>query len=140
MLITYLGFWRARKAQGLESDQLPYTAPLTPWAPIVSLSIGIIALIFVGFDVFSPTFSVRGFITSYFGLIFSIVMFGVGYCLLHFRGRPAGFVDPKEADLWSGKAEVDAECRHWEEGGIEENEKARLAEMSVMRRTWERMW
>jgi yeast amino acid transporter len=140
MLITYLGFWRARKAQGLESDQLPYTAPLTPWAPIVSLSIGIIALIFVGFDVFSPTFSVRGFITSYFGLIFSIVMFGVGYGLLHFRGRPAGFVDPKEADLWSGKAEVDAECRHWEEGGIEENEKARLAEMSVMRRTWERMW
>jgi amino acid transporter len=42
--------------------------------------------------------------------------------------------------LWSGKAEVDAECRHWEEGGIAENEKARLAQLPFMRRTWEKMW
>ncbi|KAH6695092.1 proline-specific permease [Plectosphaerella plurivora] len=139
MLITYMGFWRARKAQGLESSQLPYVAPLTPWAPMVSLAVGLIALIFVGFDVFSP-FSVRGFVTSYFGLIFSIVMFGVGRLLFHFRGRPSGFVNPAEADLWSGWAEANAECAHWEEGGIEENEKKRLAEMSFAKRTWERMW
>lgn len=135
-----MGFYRAKKAQGLSDDLLPYVAPLTPWSPLMSLTIGILALVFVGFDVFSPEFSVRGFVTSYFGLIFAIVMFGVGRVLFRLQGRSSEFVDPKEADLWSGKAECDAECRHWEEGGIEENEKARLAEMSALRRAWERCW
>ena len=51
-----------------------------------------------------------------------------------------GVVNPKNADLITGKAEIDEECRQWEEGGIEEVEKARLAEMNWARRTWERMW
>ncbi|KAF3353196.1 hypothetical protein VDGD_07108 [Verticillium dahliae] len=139
MLVTYLGFYRARKAQGLADQYLPYVAPLTPYAPVVSLLCGCTALVFVGFDVFSP-FSIRGFVTSYFALLWAAVMFGVGRFLVWKRGGKMGFIAAKDADLVSGKDEIDEECRHWEEGGIEEVEKARLAEMSVGRRTWERMW
>lgn len=138
MVLVYMGFYRARKAQGLTNDMLPYAAPLTPYAPICSLTVGCLALIFVGFDVFSP-FTVRGFVTSYFGLLFAVVMFLVGRVKYHFEGR-GGFVDPKEADLWGGKREIDEECRQWEEGGLEENEKARLAKMNIIHRAWERMW
>ncbi|TEA14662.1 putative proline-specific permease put4 [Colletotrichum sidae] len=134
MLITYMGFYRARVAQNFPPETLPYLAPLTPWFPALALVLGVLALIFVGFDNFYP-FSVRGFITSYFGLIFGIFTFVIWKVLKKTR-----FVQPKEADLVSGKAEIDAECRHWEEGGIEEVERARLAEMSVLRRTWEKMW
>ncbi|KAJ0164667.1 hypothetical protein CTA2_486, partial [Colletotrichum tanaceti] len=112
----------------------PYLAPWTPYFPGLALLLGVLALIFVGFDNFYP-FNVRGFITSYFGLFFGVFMFGVWKVL-----KRTSFVQPKEADLISGKAEVDAECRHWEEGGIEEVERQRLAQMSVLRRTWEKMW
>lgn len=138
MLITYLGFYRARKAQGLTNDQLPYAAPFTPWAPIAALTVGCLTLFFVGFDIFSP-FDVRGFVTSYFALFFAAFMFGVGKIKYWREGR-GGFVDPKEADLIGGKAEIDEECRHWEDGGINEVEKARLAELNWLRRSWERMW
>ncbi|KAL0942091.1 proline-specific permease put4 [Colletotrichum truncatum] len=134
MLITYMGFYRARVAQNFPPSTLPYVAPLTPYFPCLAMALGFLALIFVGFDNFHP-FSVRGFITSYFGFIFGIFTFVVWKVLKRTR-----FVQPKEADLLSGKAEVDAECRHWEEGGIEEVERARLAEMPFVRRCWERMW
>ncbi|KAK1477059.1 amino acid permease [Colletotrichum abscissum] len=114
MLITYMGFYRARMAQNFPPETLPYLSPWTPYFPGLALLLGILALIFVGFDNFYP-FSVRGFITSYFGLIFGVVTFLIWKVLKRTR-----FVHPKEADLISGKAEVDAECRHWEEGGIEE--------------------
>ncbi|KAK1963291.1 amino acid permease [Colletotrichum sublineola] len=134
MLITYMGFYRARVAQNFPPETLPYLAPLTPYFPALALLLGILALIFVGFDNFYP-FSVRGFITAYFGLAFGIFTFVVWKVL-----KKTKFVQPKEADLISGKAEVDAECRHWEEGGIEEVERQRLSEMSVLRRTWEKIW
>ncbi|KAF2013488.1 lysine-specific permease [Aaosphaeria arxii CBS 175.79] len=138
MLITYLCWWRARKAQGLTNDMLIYAAPLTPWAPMVALVFGCCALLFVGFDVFKP-FSVRGFVTSYFAIAFCLFMFLVGR-IKYWREGKGGFVSPKTADLYTGKAEIDAECRHWEEGGIENVERARLAEMPFWRRQWEKIW
>ncbi|KAG7118492.1 hypothetical protein HYQ44_005635 [Verticillium longisporum] len=72
------------------------------------------------------------------GNVFGLLTFAIGSHLQ--RGGKMGFIAAKDADLVSGKDEIDEECRHWEEGGIEEVEKARLAEMSVGRRTWERMW
>lgn len=138
MLVTYLFWWRARKVQGLTGDMLPYAAPLTPWAPAFALLLGCLALLFVGFDVFEP-FDVRGFITSYFALMFAAVMYVVGR-VKYWREGKGGLVNPKDADLYSGKAEIDAECSHWEEGGIENVEKARLAELPFMRRQWEKIW
>lgn len=138
MVLTYNGVYRARKAQGLPKETLTYYAPFAPWSAILALTIGCLALLFVGVDIFEP-FDLRGFITSYFPLVFASFMFVVGK-IKYWKENRGGFVDPKKADLFSGKAEVDAECRHWEEGGLQESEKARLAEISFMRRTWERMW
>lgn len=50
------------------------------------------------------------------------------------------FVAPEEADLVSGKAECDEECRIWEEGGLEENVRKRLEGMGYLRRKWETIW
>ena len=137
MVLTFLCWYRARKAQGLTDDMLPYTAPLTPWAPMLALLIGTVTLIFVGFDIFEP-FDIRGFFVSYFPIIFSAVMFIIGKIKYRREGR--GWVNPRTADLISGKAEVDAECRIWEDGGILENEQARLAQLNFVRRCWERIW
>lgn len=140
MLITYMGFWRARQAQGLTDEHFYYVAPYTPWSPIVSLVMGSVALFFVGFDVFSP-WDTRGFITSYFALFFAFFMFLVGKIKYMLEGRCGyGFVKPSEADFHSGMAEINAECSQWEEGGLEETEKARLAEMPFWRRVWEKTW
>lgn len=134
MLVTFVGWYRARKAQGLAEESLHYLAPLTPWCAYFALVLGCLALLFIGFDTFSP-FSTQGFVTSYFCLPYSAVLF-VGWKLI----KRTSFADPKTADLTSGKQEVDAECRHWEEGGIEENWKKALSEMSVGRRAWESIW
>lgn len=68
-------------------------------------------------------------------------MFLVGKIKYMLEGRCGyGFVKPAEADLHSGMAEINAECRQWEEGGLEETEKARLAEMPFWRRVWEKTW
>lgn len=138
MLITYICWDRACKAQGLTREQLPYKAPFAPYTAYWALGLSCIMLLFIGYDKFSP-FKVRGFITSYFAIPFTLVVLGAG-CLKYWKEGRKLWIGPREADLWSGKAEVDAECRHWEEGGIEENEKARLAELPFVQRVWERMW
>lgn len=134
MLVAFLGFHRARRAQGLADAALPYVAPLAPYSAWLALLLGVLALIFVGYASFVP-FDVRSFITSYFGFAFGIFMY-VFWKLF----KRTSLVRPDEADLVSGKKEVDEECRHWEEGGIEEVEKERLAQMGLARRFWEKLW
>lgn len=134
MLWTYIGWYNACKAQGVDKSKLPYRAPLAPYSAWLAIAVGCIVLLFIGFDVFVP-WDTQGFVTSYFGAAFGIVMF-VFWKLL----KRTKFVDPARADIISGKAEIDAECWHWEEGGYEENEKKRLAQMNLVHRTWERIW
>lgn len=134
MLLVFVGWHRARVVQGLSPSSLPYVAPLMPYGAYFALFLGATALIFIGFDAFSP-FSVQGFITSYFCLPYIAVLF---FGWKFFKGTT--LVKPETADLYSGKAEVDQECRIWEEGGIEENWKRALQEMPLWKRCWERMW
>jgi amino acid transporter len=134
MLWTYIGWYRARVAQKFDASLLPYTAPLTPYTAYFALVLGVVMIIFIGYDTLVP-FSIQGFITSYFGAWFSVAVFVFWKVF-----KRTSFVDPAEADFVSGKAAIDEECRKWEEGGIEENIRARLAEMPFWRRCWERMW
>lgn len=108
MLLAYIGFYRARKAQGLTDESFYYVAPYTPYTPIMALALGCTAILSVGFDVFSP-FSLRGFITSYFAVGFTAFMRLIGKIKYWREGR--GVVNPKNADLITGKAEIDEECR-----------------------------
>ncbi|KAJ9624720.1 hypothetical protein H2204_010621 [Knufia peltigerae] len=134
MLWTFIGWFRALKAQGIDRNTLPYKAPFAPYSAYFAIGIGCVTMFFIGFDVFVP-WDTEGFVTSYFGLAYGIVVF-IFWKLF----KRTKFQDPKTTDIYSGKAEIDAECRHWEEGGLNEHERQRLAQMNVVRRTWEKMW
>ncbi|KAK7403282.1 hypothetical protein QQX98_010973 [Neonectria punicea] len=134
MLVVFVGWYRARVAQGLNTASLHYTAPLTPYSAYLGLLLGCLALLFVGFDAFKP-FTVQSFITAYFCLPYTAILFVFWKVF-----KKTKMADAATADLISGKKEVDEECKHWEEGGIEENWQRELAAMSFWRRTWEKMW
>lgn len=134
MLVTFIGWYRARKSQGLPESSLYCIAPLTPWWPCLAIFLGCLTLIFVGFDTIQP-FDKQGFITSYFCLPYTATLF-VGWKLW----KKTTLVRPKTADLFTGKAEVDEECREWEEGGIKENYEKALGEMGFWKRRWEKIW
>ncbi|RYP58158.1 hypothetical protein DL770_010500 [Monosporascus sp. CRB-9-2] len=134
MIVAYIGFYHARQAQGMDPATLPYRTPWAPWSAYFALMLGVLMLLFVGYDTLVP-FDVRGFVTSYFAVGWAMFMFVLWKVL-----KRTSFVKPSEADLISGKKECDEECRHWEEGGIEEVEQQRLAQMSFARRCWERIW
>ncbi|KAL5332583.1 amino acid permease/ SLC12A domain-containing protein [Aspergillus crustosus] len=135
MVVVFIFWYNALKAQGIDRKAyLPWAAPLMPYWAYLALLIGAAVTIFNGFTVFSP-WSTQGFITSYFAIGFFIVMFS--FWKIYHR---TSFVKAAEADLISGKAEIDAECRIWEDGGFEERRKAELAQMHWARRWWEKMW
>ncbi|OQV09565.1 hypothetical protein CLAIMM_13672 [Cladophialophora immunda] len=132
-LITYLVASNAA-AQGVDRNTLPYKAPFAPYTAYMAIVVGCVVMLFIGFDCFVP-WSTQGFITNYFGLAYGIFMYFFWKVI-----KRTKFVDPKTCDIWSGKAEIDEECKIWEEGGFEEVEKARLAQMNIFRRTWEKIW
>lgn len=134
MLVAYVGFYHARQAQGMDPATLPYRAPWAPYSAYFALALGVLMLLFVGYDGFAP-FDARGFITNYFGLAWGVFMFALWKVVKRTR-----FIPSRDVDLISGKKECDDECRQWEEGGIEEVEKERLAQFGFARRCWERMW
>lgn len=98
-----------------------------PYAAYVGVGTGCTVLLFIGFDVFVP-FSVRGFVTSYFGIAFA------GFVFVFWKVfKKTSFVRAEDADLWSGKAEVDAECEVWEVGGCD-------VPATVIGRFWDKLW
>ncbi|CAG7938358.1 unnamed protein product [Penicillium nalgiovense] len=135
MVCVFIAWYHAMKAQGIDRKSfVPWAAPFQPYGAILAIIIGCATAVFNGFSVFKP-FSVQGFITSYFGLAFWIVMFA--FWKVYHRST---FVKVAEADLYSGKAEIDEECKIWEEGGWAERRKEELANMHWARRVWEKMW
>lgn len=134
MFVVFLGWYRALKKQGIDRGVLPYKAPWAPYVQMFGLLLGVLILFFIGFDRFAP-FTARGFITSYFGIFWAMGLFVVWVVV-----KKDKFVKPAEADVYGGKEQIDAECRIWEEGGLDENEKKRLEGMNVARRAWEKMW
>ncbi|RTE84131.1 hypothetical protein BHE90_001257 [Fusarium euwallaceae] len=127
MLITYIGWYRALKAQGINRDTLAWKAPFMPYGAYIGAAFGCVVLVFLGFDVFSP-FSTSGFVTRYFGIGYLIVVY-VSYKVF----KRTKFVKAREADLWSGKEAVDRELAHWDNKGIEEPK-------NLARRFWDKMW
>ncbi|KAI8682138.1 AA-permease domain-containing protein [Fusarium keratoplasticum] len=136
MLLTFIGWHRALKAQPtvVPESSLPFLSPFRPYGAYFAFGLGCIFLIFIGWDTFSP-FDVEGWITYYFATAFGPFMFVVGKILKRSR-----FVKSSEADLITGKAEVDEETRVWEDPAALENQRLRLQEMNWARRFWEKLW
>ena len=104
VLVTHIYFVRARKAQGVANSSMAYTAPFGVVGSYIALVSCCVIALTKNFDVFVGTFDYEDFITGYLGIPIYIALF-VGYKIVK---RPKG-VKPEEADLWSGKAKIDAE-------------------------------
>lgn len=102
--IAYLRFRKALELQGVDRSTLPFKAPFQPYATWFALCYFSIIILFNGWQVFTKgNWSVQGFITAYLGIP---IFFGV-YLLWKFWKRTS-LINPAEADLWTGKAALDA--------------------------------
>jgi amino acid transporter len=114
ILISHIYFVKARKAQGIYNDQMPYVAPLGVYGSWGALCFSILIAIFKGFPLFCykvtatkgtvPKFDTSTFVTTYLGIPLYIIMF---FSWKFYKGTKV--IRPEEADLFGGKARIDAE-------------------------------
>lgn len=93
MTITYVFFYRACKAQGVDRSTLPYTGWFQPYSAWISLAFMTCVVFCYGYSSFKP-WSVDDFFTYYAMLILAPVLF-CGWKLF----KRTKFVAPQDADL-----------------------------------------
>lgn len=100
---AYIGFYRACKAQGIDRNTLPFKSPFQPFLGWIALVFFSLIIFFNGFDSIAGGFSYQNFITDYIGvpIYFALLLFWKVFKRTH-------FVKPAEADLYTGKAALDA--------------------------------
>lgn len=109
ILITYIFFDRALRAQGVDKSTLAYAAPWQPYGAYITLAFCILLALIKNFSVFlGDTFDYKNFITGYIGIPVYIICF-FGYKFV----KKTKFVKPHEADLYTYKASVDLEEEEW---------------------------
>lgn len=99
--ISHIAFMRAMKARGTSRETLPYKAFWQPWYSWYGVVFNILIILTQGFEAFVP-WNTSDFFVNYISLILFVVLY-VGHKII-FRTK---FVDPMEADLDSGRKEVD---------------------------------
>lgn len=114
ILIAHISFVRARRAQGVPDSALAYVAPLGIWGSAGALAFSIVIAIFKGFALFcykattapgkKAVFNTDQFVTTYLGIPLYFIMF-FGYKFI----MKTSWIRPEDADLYSGKARIDAE-------------------------------
>jgi amino acid transporter len=66
MGVTYIAFYRACKAQGVDRKSLPYTGWFQPWGTWVAVIFEVVVVLVYGYSVFLPgNWSVSSFLTYY---------------------------------------------------------------------------
>jgi yeast amino acid transporter len=109
ILVTHIYFVKARRAQNVPNTALAYTAPLGIAGSYGALALCILIALTKNFSVFVHSdsygnFDVKNFVTGYLGIPLYLLMIG-GYKLV--KRNPK--IPAHEADLFSGKAEIDRE-------------------------------
>jgi amino acid transporter len=95
MMITYLCFYRACKAQGLDRKTLPYTGFFQPYGTIVGLIVLIMVLGAYGYSTFLPgKFTIEGLFTYYTMVFLAPLTFG--FWKLYKKTK---WLKPHEVDL-----------------------------------------
>ncbi|OOF93355.1 hypothetical protein ASPCADRAFT_173086 [Aspergillus carbonarius ITEM 5010] len=104
--VIFLRFRAACKAQGLESQHLPYRSSLQPWMGIIATAVCPVLLLCNGFEVFfHGQWSVSGFLTSYVGLFVFVAVYAAHRIV---RWRDGWAIPAEQVDLVSGLEEVEA--------------------------------
>lgn len=100
--VTYLRFYAALKVQGVDRSDLPFRSPFQPYLAWSTLTFFSILTLFNGFYSFMP-WNVETFLTTYIGIpiFFSLFVFWKVF-------KKTKIINPAEADLWTGKAAIDA--------------------------------
>ncbi|KAK5163631.1 lysine permease [Saxophila tyrrhenica] len=99
--ISHICFMRALKAQGMNRNDLPYKAFWQPWFSWYGMVFNVIIIFTQGFTAFMP-WNTSNFFVAYISLIlFAVLYFG------HKIVYRQPFVKPSEADLDSGRREVE---------------------------------
>lgn len=128
ILITFICFDRAVRAQGIDRSTFAYVAPWQPYGAYFALFFCCLLALIKNFTVFlGDEFDYKTFITGYIGLpVFFFSFFGYKF---YYKTK---FVKPEEADLYTFKAAIDQEE---EDGKIADAEKAER--IKVNGRNWE---
>lgn len=111
--VACIRFNAALKAQGIDRSTLVFRCPGQPYVAWGALIFFSIIIVFNGFYAFTP-WNVKSFLTAYIGIpiYFALLLFWKVF-------KRTKMVDPHEADLFSGKAALDAvewpkeEPRNW---------------------------
>ena len=118
--VAYLRFKKALDLQSVDRSTLVFRSPLQPFAAWYSICFFTMVILLNGWEIFlKGNFSGEKFVTTYIGIV---VYFGLFAFWKLFKRTKV--VDPAEADLWTGKAALDAEV--WPE--------------RKPRNVWEKIW
>ncbi|CCH41991.1 General amino acid permease [Wickerhamomyces ciferrii] len=103
MSITYLGFWRACKAQGIDRSKFKYRSWFQPYTAIFGMILTACMVGAMGYISLMPgRWDISTFLTSYLMVLLDIVVYS-GYKLI----KRTKMIKPEEADLFTGLDEVE---------------------------------
>lgn len=103
MGITYLHFYRACKAQGIDRAQFTYTAWFQPYTAIVATFFMGVMVLVLGYTVFLPGhWSVDSFLFSYVMIFVCIAVF-----IVFKFWKKTKYIQPQDADLVTGLEEIE---------------------------------
>ncbi|KAI9706530.1 MAG: hypothetical protein M1836_003536 [Candelina mexicana] len=109
--IAYIQFNKALKAQGVDRNSLIFKSPFQPFLAWFSLIYFAIITLFNGFAVFiHGSWDITDFFTAYIGVAIYLIL--LAFWKIFKRTK---MVNPAEADIYTGKAALDAEEGNWPE-------------------------
>ncbi|THW56463.1 dicarboxylic amino acid permease [Aureobasidium pullulans] len=73
ILVSYIGFIQALRAQKISLSELPYRGFLQPYGAWFSLCLTVLVVLFNGYNAFIPKFQLSTFMTCYIGIVVYLV-------------------------------------------------------------------
>ncbi|KAK1484815.1 amino acid permease [Colletotrichum cuscutae] len=107
MSITYINFYHACKAQGLDRKTLPYCGYLQPYGAYVALFLQTIVILVYGWSAFRPKFDVGGFFSNYTMQLVAPLLFIFWKVL-----KRTHWLKPHEVDLTWDRPIIEAYEQH----------------------------
>jgi amino acid transporter len=106
--VTYVQFRKALIAQGVDRNTLIFKSKWQPYTAWASFAYFALIIVFNGFKVFTKKHWGSDELTSFFTAYITVPIFFLLYAFWKIFKR-SKVVNPAEADIWSGKAALDAE-------------------------------